>query len=264
EEDAEKSPRPAVLFSHGLGGSRNNSGHFGRHWSARGYVVVIVQHPGSDESVWKSAKLGEKFGALKQAASGRNFALRNADIPAVLDQLTAWNGEKSHALAGRLDLARLGMSGHSFGAVTTQAVSGQSFPLGKSFTDPRIKAAIAMSPSPPSVGDPARAFGSVKIPWLLMTGTEDDSPIGNQTPADRLKVYPALPSGSKYEVVFDGAKHAVFGERGARNPNHAKAILALTTAFWDAHLKGDVDARNWLDGPGPQSVLEPKDSWKTK
>ena len=51
-------------------------------------------------------------------------------------------------LAGRLNLARLGMSGHSFGAVTAQAVSGQSFPTGgQRFTDTRIKAAIAFSPA---------------------------------------------------------------------------------------------------------------------
>jgi predicted dienelactone hydrolase len=45
---------PVVLFSHGLGGSRENNPYLGKHWSARGYAVVFVQHPGSDESVWKA------------------------------------------------------------------------------------------------------------------------------------------------------------------------------------------------------------------
>lgn len=44
----------------------------------------------------------------------------------VLDRLAEWNAAADHALAGRLDLHRVGMSGHSFGAQTTQAVSGQS------------------------------------------------------------------------------------------------------------------------------------------
>jgi len=47
-----------------------------------------------------------------------------------------------------LDLNRIGMSGHSFGAVTTQNVSGQRTPFGPAlFTDQRIKAALAMSPN---------------------------------------------------------------------------------------------------------------------
>ena len=33
---------PVVLFSHGLGGSRENHPYLGKHWSARGYAVVFV------------------------------------------------------------------------------------------------------------------------------------------------------------------------------------------------------------------------------
>ena len=78
-----------------------------------------------------------------------NFLLRAQDVHAVLDQFGLWNKDESHPLAGRLDLGRIGMSGHSFGAVTTQAVSGQVFPIGKGFTDPRINAAVLMSPMLP-------------------------------------------------------------------------------------------------------------------
>ncbi len=131
---------PVVLFSHGLGGSCQNNPDLGKHWSARGYAVVFVQHPGSDESVWKGQGPARIPMAMKQAASLQNFILRAADIPAVLDQLTRWNAEEAHALHGKLDLTRVGMSGHSFGAVTAQAVSGQVMPIGRSLTDPRIKA----------------------------------------------------------------------------------------------------------------------------
>ena len=72
------------------------------------------------------------------------------------------------------------MSGHSFGAVTTEAVSGEALPAGgQKFTDPRIKAAVVFSPSAPRAGSAAKAFGAVKIPWMLMTGTKDLAPIGN-------------------------------------------------------------------------------------
>jgi predicted dienelactone hydrolase len=118
--------------------------------------------------------------AMQQAASAQNFLLHVKDVPVVLDQLTAWNKTPGHVLAGRLDLNRVGMSGHSFGAVTTQAVSGQHFTFNTgNDTDPRIKAAIAFSPSAPRAGKASDAFGTVKIPWLLMTGTKDTAPIGH-------------------------------------------------------------------------------------
>jgi predicted dienelactone hydrolase len=50
---ANRTPAPVVLFSHGLGGTRNGSRFLGEHWAARGYVVVFLQHPGSDDSVWR-------------------------------------------------------------------------------------------------------------------------------------------------------------------------------------------------------------------
>lgn len=268
---ATKTHAPVVLFSHGLGGSREGSAFLGKHWAARGYVVMFLQHPGSDESVWKDKPLKDRMPAMKAAASLENFMLRVKDVPIVLDQLTAWNKQESHALQGLLDLQRVGMSGHSFGAVTTQAVSGQSAPGVKAaFTDPRIKAAIVMSPSSPKRGDPKSAFEGVKIPWLLMTGTKDVAVIGDADMKSRLAVFPALIPGSKYELVLDGAEHSVFterplpGESGKRNPNHHRAILALGTAFWDAYLREDKSAKAWLDGDGPKSVLEKADRWQSK
>jgi predicted dienelactone hydrolase len=265
---------PVVLFSHGLGGSRENNPYLGRHWSARGYAVVFVQHPGSDESVWKGQGPARIPMAMKEAASVQNFILRAADIPAVLDQLTLWHADEAHALRGRLDLTRVGMSGHSFGAVTTQAVSGQAFPIGRSLTDPRIKAAVMMSPSVPAAGSAERAFGGVTLPWLLMTGTKDVARIGGITLGgelvSRLGVYPALPLGDKYELVLKDAEHGAFGERALpgegrqQNPNHHRSILALSTAFWDAFLKGDAEAKAWLNGEAPRSVLEKDDRWQRK
>jgi predicted dienelactone hydrolase len=267
----DSAPTPVVLFSHGLGGSRHNNSYLGTHWAGVGYVAVFLQHPGSDTSAWQSAPIGQKLNELKQAASLQNFTARVRDVPAVLDQLEKWNQEPGHALHGRMNLKQVGMSGHSFGAVTTQAVSGQTFPLGADFTDPRIQAAIAFSPSSPRGRlDLSKSFGSVKIPWLLMTGANDVSIINDTDVESRLAVYPALPPGSKYELLLDGAEHSAFserslpGEKGKRNPNHHRAILSLSTAFWDAYLRNDAAARAWLDGDGARSVLEPADRWQHK
>lgn len=262
-------PEPVILFSHGLGGSRTGSVFLGEHWAARGYVAVFLQHPGSDDSVWKDVPNVGRFKAMQKAASLDNFLLRVKDVPAVLDQLAVWNAGKTSPLAGRMDLSKVGMSGHSFGAVTTEAVSGETLPMtGTKLTDPRIKAAVIFSPSTPKRGSAGKAFGDVKIPWMLMTGTKDLSPIGDADMASRLGVYPELHGAPKYEVVLNNAEHSVFtdralpGDREPRNPNHHRVILALSTAFWDAYLRDDAAAVAWLNGSGPRSVMEPEDQWQ--
>jgi predicted dienelactone hydrolase len=269
-------PAAVVLFSHGLGGSREGSAFLGRHWAARGYVAVFLQHPGSDESIWKDLPPARRALAMQAAASPANFLSRVQDVPAVLDQLEVWQRLAEHPLAGRLDLRRVGMSGHSFGAVTTQAVCGQVVPMGGArFSDPRLKAAVIFSPSTPARADPAAAFGRVRLPWLLMTGTNDVARIGGATigaadVASRLSVYPALPPGGKYELVLHEASHFAFTDRPdfggetPRHPNHHRVILAISTAFWDAWLKDDAAARAWLEGEPPRALMAAEDRWQHK
>jgi len=272
---AEKKIAPVVLFSHGLGGSREGSAFLGRHWSARGYVCVFLQHHGSDEGVWKDKPLPARAAALMQAANAQNLLLRIRDVSAALDELERWNKDTGHTLHQRMNLSQTGMSGHSFGAQTTQAVSGQRFPVGPPTLEPRIKAAVIFSPSKPARGDTQRSFGEVKLPWLLMTGTKDVARIGPQTigAADvesRLAVYPALPPGDKYELVLDEAAHFAFTDRpdfekeDPRNPNHHRVILALSTAFWDAYLKNDAEAKAWLTGDAARKLMDEKDRWQRK
>ena len=267
---ADKTASPVVLFSHGLGGNREGSAFLGKHWAKRGYLAVFLQHPGSDDSVWKDLPVAQRLEALKKAAGLKDFMLRVQDVPVVLDQLEIWNKDTAHALAGRLDLKHVGMSGHSFGAVTTQAVSGQKYPIGKGFTDDRIQAAVIMSPSGPANGNTKQAFGNVKIHWMLPTGTKDSNPISGADAKTRLIVFPDLSPNSKYQMILDNAEHSAFTERALpgeterRNPNHHRAILAVSTAFWDAYLRENNDARQWLDSDAVRSILDKDDQWQKK
>ena len=225
----DKTAVPVVLFSHGLGGSREGSVFLGKRWAARGYVCVFLQHPGSDTSVWKDKPPAEAAASLRKAMNLENFILRAKDVSATLDQLQRWNQQGGHPLYGRLDMKRVGMSGHSFGAATTQAVSGQVFPTGTSFTDPRIKAAIIFSPSSPQMGTAKDAFGEVKNPWMLMTGTKDVVPLLSRADVkSRLAVYAALPPGGKYELVLDRGEHSIFTDR--RCPATRSSAIRTITA----------------------------------
>lgn len=266
-----KEAAPILLFSHGLGGSREAGTYLGKHWAGRGYVVVMMQHAGSDIDVIRNAPRLRRFQALKEAASGANALARYNDVKATLDYLekqTRTNGK----YADRFDITKVGMSGHSFGAVTTQAVSGQNFKFrGQIHTDKRIDAAIALSPSIPAYGFDDQTFAKVNIPWMLMTGTEDASPIGRNTDAkSRRKVFQSLPkSGHFYELVLFEAKHSAFadpraGKSAGRNPNHHDVIKSLSTAFWDSYLLGDEAALTWLNDSGAKSILESNDQWLKK
>lgn len=268
---ASKQAAPVILFSHGLGGSPAYYSHLGEHWAGRGFAVVMLQHPGSDSAVWQGKAPRQRQRALKAAASVKNLIARAEDVPAVLNQLERWHQQKQHPLYQRLDLSQVGMSGHSFGAITTQAVSGQALPNGRQpYLEPRIRAALAMSPSPPRRGLPQQAFAKVKLPWLLMTGTLDDSPLGDLSAVDRLQVFPALPSGNKFQLVLSQARHSIFsnrplpGEPEARSPQHQQAILGISTAFWECYLRQEPSACNWLKSSGPHSLLTSNDQWQQK
>ena len=54
---------------------------------------MFVQHKGSDKSIWKGDRPGQRLMALKQAISLENASARPADISFVIDQLENWHGD---------------------------------------------------------------------------------------------------------------------------------------------------------------------------
>ena len=258
--DRAKDKYPVILFSHGMGGSRNNSPFLGNFWAKNGYVAVFIQHRGSDIEVIKDVSNFQKFRALKSAASWKSARDRVGDVSFVLDQLESWSQDKTHPLYGRLDLEHIGLSGHSFGAITTLTMAGRVFPLGVKATDePRIDAFLPMSPQP-GKSDPKEAFGTLSRPIFCMTGTEDRSVLDRSvTPEKRMMVYKSLPAGDKFHLVFDGAEHHAFGDYEfrfgkERDPAHHEIIKTLSLKFWDAYLKGDASAKNFLQSKSAASI----------
>ncbi len=249
---------PVIIFSHGLGGSREGYEFVGEHWAMNGFVSVHIQHIGSDNSVWKDVPKAQIMSAMRKAAGYKQFVARPADVSFVLDEL-----ERHETLKARLDFDRIGMAGHSFGGHTTLAVSGQVFPtpFGKerSFGDDRIKAAIAMSPQAPkkkSIHDVA--FSRIKIPVMHLTGTLDRSPLDPDfAPADRQIPFQKIEGAAQYLIVFENGNHMIFSGRG-RGPRDKAAISAkelatfhehiksATLAFWKAWLNDDEEVRLWL------------------
>lgn len=255
--------RPVMVFSHGLGGNRDGLQRLSSFLAGHGYVVVHVQHRGSDSGIWNGVRPDPQTadrGALLRLASDPQVILnRLADIPFAQEQLM--DMASAGDLAGRIDMERVAMSGHSFGAVTTQAMAGQIFASGASMPADGFRAFIAMSPSGDRDGNDAAAFARVSQPFLMMTGTEDSFALNPSVASaeDRLRPYHALPEGVPAMLVnLRGGDHFVFSSSilatGPRpdDSRHHQIIDAAVLAFLDAWLLEDAGAREWLVSGLPQ------------
>lgn len=251
-------PAPVELFSHGLGGSREAAGFLLEALAEAGFAVVAIQHPGTDESILADLRPGEGRQALARLTRGpgarAGAVARFGDVRFVIDRLEAENA--SGRFAGRFDLSRLGMSGHSYGALTTLVVLGQRAPDGASgpFQDPRVDAGIVYSPNAPRHQDPGTALAGIRMPILHFTGTEDRTPFDlEDTPERRTLPFRTITGADQYQVVLTGGDHQIFGgrvqtRRGMTSTQTAQteAIVRESLTFWRAHLLGDVDAQNAL------------------
>jgi predicted dienelactone hydrolase len=256
---------PVILFSHGLGGSRAGGQRWGQAWAADGFISVHLQHPGSDESLWKDRNAVAGFANLKRAMNAANGLLRAGDVRFALDEIARRKAAGMPEFANA-DTGRIGMSGHSFGARTTITVVSQ-------LADPRIRAAIAFSP----VGEADEAAnrqrsGRIAIPFLNLTGTEDRVPILNDVaPEERRVPFRYMPGPDKYLLVLNGADHMVFnGDPDARrwsdaNRNvHAPLIERATATFWRAYLRDDARARRELGGGAMAAAVGANGEWLVK
>lgn len=248
--------RPTVLISHGLGGSLDAMEYLGEHWTRQGYLVVHLQHPGSDSSIWMGMVLNREE-TVKAATSVEEFTARVKDVRLALERL-----RMEPALAGRHDGGEVAVCGHSYGARTSMALSGERFPAAPNadLADPRIRAAIVLSPPPYSGRE---RFSAIGIPQFHWTGTKDTTPIEeSQDPALRLAPFRESSNPSSYLVVLDGADHMAFSGRLPVSPERREnyrrwhtLMAEATTRFLDATLRADRKAKAWLDGDGLRSML---------
>jgi predicted dienelactone hydrolase len=255
-------PCPVIIFSHGLGGSREGYQYLGEQWAGCGYVSVHLQHLGSDDSVWKNTPQERRMTAMGAAAKNLANALhRPRDVSFALDELTRFNADSASPLHRRLDLAHVGAAGHSFGGYTVMAIAGQALGPQHSteLADPRIKSVVEMSaPVPSRDASPEgaeAAYPGIKTPVFHLTGTLDDSPVGETKAGDRRVPFDHMKAADTCLLIFNGGDHMVFSgsaalRRGPRekDPVFLSLIRASTTAWWDATLRDDAAAKEWLFG----------------
>jgi hypothetical protein len=98
------------------------------------------------------------------------------------------------------------------------------------------------------MGIDAGAWDKFSAPVLFLTGTRDFGP-GQRAAAWRHEAFDGISTVDEYMVTLNGATHMTFSNGDRLNEDHKhhiEMIEAITTAWFDAQLKGDQKARDWL------------------
>lgn len=148
---------PAVLFSGPFNRFQNTFET--EELASQGFIVIGIDHPyDSDLVVFPDGRrvfagegsvllvfTSEAALAVSRKAVERRLAVRVADVRFVLDQLQRWNNSEASKLHGHIDLARIGIIGHSFGGAVAAEICR---------TDRRVRAGVNMDGS---------MFGTAKV-----------------------------------------------------------------------------------------------------
>jgi dienelactone hydrolase len=311
-----RGPFPIIIFSHGYGGSDHGYEALISYWTSYGYVCIRPSHADagalrdtmsdllamrSDQAANNRRRQRQPSNTQAQAQSKPRpnaaemiwekerepqWRDRVRDVILILDSLDSL--EKDYPeLQGKLDHARIGVGGHSYGAFTSMMAAGA-----KTFGDPplvlgdaRVKAMIAMSPQGVAAnrGLTADSWHDVHVPSMYMTGTRDFGANETEGPDWRKTAYEDSPTGDKYFVLIKGATHMTFtgvasglGEQFRQAPQSPvidprtgqvlspgyqddarvpqisdrgtfASIRSISLMFWDSYLKDKKDAKVLLD-----------------
>src|SRR5580704_14477814 len=247
---AEGSPFPVVLLEHGSGVVPAIYTVLAEGLASSGFVVVATNHP--PDSLISVFPDGHelKFTPYWPAEADRRtqgvaigkFAdeVLVADVRFVLDQLQEMNSH-DHFWHAHLDLAKVGIVGHSMGGTTAALATKE---------EPRILAGVNLDGSTyPGMNADIRPV-EVRKPLLFIMTEEHDS-----NPNVRVREYAGSKSNTYY-VVISGTDHMSFTDsplilsRFARDSKaddsaFERAVLtstltrSLVEEFFRKYLKGD-------------------------
>ncbi len=255
-------PYPVVVISHGAGGNWDTHYAQANFLASQGFVVLSLEHVGSNTDRMKSTL--RVFKNLKDMIHDSNEVLgRPKDVHFAIDQAERWNRSEKRLL-GRMDLSRIGVMGHSFGAFTTMVIAGMrpaldwieprvdsGKGLGPDLSDQRVKCGVALSPQAP--GDPfflPESYKTLRVPLLGISGTEDRQQNGEAPVArlDSFKLWPEM-QGKNVFVWLTKAAHLDFtdstggDQQGRSSQNRAdvqKVVRVAILRFFNQCLKPDA------------------------
>jgi predicted dienelactone hydrolase len=190
--------RKLVVFSHGYGAPSTQSTPLMENLASHGFIVVSPAHTGNTVDSHDD----------EPEVAGPN---RVPDISFVIDAMFKRNKDAEDPFYGRIDESEVAVVGNSYGAMTALGVAGG---WGLSAPDSRVSAIVPISalvdkdnplPDGPYNGFTQEQIESIRLPVLLLGGTEDEN-----TPIEHNRIaYDWLPS-TVYRVDIVGASHFHF------------------------------------------------------
>jgi predicted dienelactone hydrolase len=237
---------PLILFSHGFGGCNTQTVFLMEALANAGYLVLAPNHQdarcGSARHAGGGMRKPEAPFRDAEKWSDATYRDRRDDMEAVLNSVLA-----AKTFEGvQVDAGRVGIAGHSLGGYTVLGLAGGW----KSWKDPRIKAALALSPhcSPfVAKGD----LGTMDVPMMYQGGTRDfgESPLLRKPGGAYDKT-----TKPKFYVEFEGAGHFAWTNLARK---YQASIDAYGVAFFDAYLKGETERLSQLTGSArPKDVSD--------
>ncbi len=237
---------PVVVFTPGYTATATDYTFLLEDLASRGYVVVAINH------TYEATAVDLGHGRLARSVVGSHLggpmlrdrwslasavSVRLLDLKFVVSEIESLNASDGSPFAGKLDLARIGVVGHSMGGLTAY-LSLES--------DPRLKAAVMLDGFAPEVlGSPTRK------PLLVISA-------GRQWRAEDCRLWKNL-QGPRLAVNLSGTEHVALSDwiwlarnavkTGPMGPEKTMdAVRDYVAEFLDANLRGDRSAP-LLSGP---------------
>ncbi len=258
--ESKKEKSPVVVLSPGLGGNAATYRYLARHMASHGYLVLQPTHEGSNTKAMLTKTPLFSF-------TQKELIQRKADLSFSLDLLEG--GKLPKEISATADTENTALVGHSFGALTAQAVAGVATRDKEGqeidMAEERFDAFIAMSPYGDSVptrilGMDPNTYSRVEQPIMYMSGDDDRTFTMGAGPKVHLTPYEGTASEDRYHVLVGGASHMDFAQVfGVADQNTADMTRSSSIAFLDAHLKGEDEARAYLADDLPR-VARSRDS----
>ncbi len=223
---------PLLLFSHGFLGTSDQSIFLTEACARAGYIVAAMNHADSLGTRGQGKREVPNFGDYKNWTDDK-FRDRHEDITALLNQMLKWNMTADSDWSGHIDESLIGGMGHSLGGYTMLGLAGGW----KSWKEPRLKAAVLLSPyAHPfiSQGD----AGNVSIPVMLQGGTLDVGITPFLTPVYRKLSGPKVLLVLKNETHFGWTNLISLGKttKECVADGNAELMTKYTIDFFDQHL----------------------------
>ncbi len=214
-------PFPVIVVLEGLNTNLAMYRWWHQAYADAGYLVFAFDFSGQGHSDTEGS--GDPGNNIEEAQDAITWLLESSPVRSVVD-------------AGRI-----GVVGHSQGAIATMGVQA---------VEPRVGAAVAAAP----ISENSAPFSSNPIPVMIQTGDHDGpiAPIPFLNPAVVRPVYDKLEQDRAF-IVAEASSHAQHTNYPLLpTASWGLEVAALYSVAWmDYHLRGDRKAAEVLTTPHP-------------